>query len=219
MTRTMVRRFPTAMVAIGLVLGLSAPAWAVAIYTYTGNPFTTAPLPYTFSDYVTVSMTLTNPIAPSQNLLNVVPDLVTLTMSDGVQTLDLSNPNLASTVAAFSTDVTGTITGWSVGLFQNPPGCPTSGCSIQTVNIVNNVSDEGIGANQFFAGDAFNSADPGVWTLVPEPTTVTLLAFGLVAMVGVRGTLKSGRSARPHTGTASEMGSGSEASQIDVLAH
>jgi len=76
--------------AVVLILGLSAPAWADVIYTYTGNPFTSVRAPYTTSDSVTATMILTNPLAPGLSLSDVTPNLVALSMSDGVQTLDLA---------------------------------------------------------------------------------------------------------------------------------
>src|SRR5215469_12830190 len=80
-----------AVIFIGLILGLGAPAWATAIYTYTGNPFITTALgQYTTSDSVKISMTLLFPFGPNTIPLSVSP--TSLTMTDGVQSLSLATP-------------------------------------------------------------------------------------------------------------------------------
>jgi len=173
-----------AVLPIGLVLGLGAPAWADVIYTYTGNPFTSAQAPYTTLDKITATMTLTNPLAPSLSLSDVTPNLVALSMSDGVQTLGLAGST--DTTAEFSTDSTGAITNWQVVLaILASPGTTrllaTENTSLQEKDVVDNPV---IGSIFLQAGSNENS--PGVWTLVPEPFSVTLLAMGLVAMAGVR---------------------------------
>jgi hypothetical protein len=103
-----------AVALIGLVFGLVDKAWADVIYTYTGKPFTSVRAPYTTADSVTATMILTNPLAPDLTLGDVTPNLVALSMSNGVQTLDLAGSN--STIAEFSTGSTGAIMNWQVGL-------------------------------------------------------------------------------------------------------
>jgi len=169
----------SALMSIGLELGLSAPASATAMYTYTGNDFTIVTSPYTTSMSVTASMTLTNPIGPNQTNVDEVPNLIALSMFDGVQTINLSTPSVAP-IATFTTNSAGNITNWDVEL---PVSLQFH--IIYTENDSTLVQDAG----QLFNGAAgANSSQPGVWTLVsvPEPSSVVLLAVGLVAMAGAR---------------------------------
>jgi hypothetical protein len=182
----------SAISLVGLFLVLSPPAWADVIYTYTGNDLTDVQAPYTTADKVTATITLASPLGPGLSLADVTPNLVALTMSDGVQTLDLANPGpgVPSIGAFFSTDAAGNITEWSVCVCTSNQVNPTTnvGVGISTSSRSNGNSDDGgsiLGPppNYVFGGDVFNN--PGVWTLVPEPDTMALLAMGLVAMAGL----------------------------------
>jgi len=60
---------------------------ANAVYTYTGNDFTTvtpSPSRYTSSDFVTLTLTLTAPLADNLKLVSIIPKVVAFTISDGV---------------------------------------------------------------------------------------------------------------------------------------
>jgi hypothetical protein len=109
-------------------------------------------------------------------------------MSDGVQTLDLSSPHLAAEGATFLTDDLGNITEWDVAIFTqsfSPPG-PLGG--IYIYNVLSETpprSAEDLGMlNPNIGGNISNS--PGTWTIVPEPSTVTLVAIGLIGMLARR---------------------------------
>jgi len=174
----------------GLVLSLSASARANVIYTYTGNPFTTVQAPYTTADRVTATMTLPNPLAANLSNVDVTANLVSLSMSDGVQTLDLANPGPGTNpfiIAEFSTDSSGNITAWGVQITTSVMTDPTStvGVGILThsgpsIKVIDDGIEEAPPPTGSVSGVVRNA--PGVWTLVPEPGTVTLLAIGLFAM-------------------------------------
>ncbi len=63
------------------------PARADTVYTYTGQPFTIAASPYTTDDFVSAVLTTATPLAPNLPLSGI--SLISLSLSDGVQTIDL----------------------------------------------------------------------------------------------------------------------------------
>jgi len=109
---------------IGLVLGLTVPAYSDVTYTYTGPDFVSAASPYTTSDHVTATMTLANPLDPNNFQMSPVgptafylgSDLVALSMSDGVHTLDLNTPGVTGGGIVYAVDSSGDITEWDIGI-------------------------------------------------------------------------------------------------------
>jgi hypothetical protein len=173
-----------------LVLGLSPPASASTIYTYTGNPFTTitgVPIfitgtSYTTQDSVSGAFTLATPLAPDHT--DITPAVLGWTLTDGVQILGSDNPGDSLKEFKLTTDSLARITFWQVlgvttfldssyvGTFNEPPSV---------------VGDEGGFAGIIVNGyGASNAGMPGRWATVPEPTTSTLLATGVLALSRVR---------------------------------
>src|SRR5262245_43245176 len=61
---------------------------ANVVYTYTGNDFTTVTVPpgssfYTTSDFLTITLTLTGPLAANLNLASVIPEAVSYSFGAG----------------------------------------------------------------------------------------------------------------------------------------
>jgi hypothetical protein len=86
----------------------------VTTYQYTGNQFTDAYGPYTTSDRVIASLTVSVPFGPNASTGEenpVIPGLV-LTLSDGLQTL--STQSGASSFTIVTTDANGAINTWSL---------------------------------------------------------------------------------------------------------
>ena len=178
--------FISAVVSMGLVLCLNAPAWADYIYTYTGNLFAYAYPPYTTQDRVVVTFTLSYPLYPNLGLEDFSSEILpTLVMQDGFQTLKWQNPSLTSGDVSLGTDATGAINAWQVSLSDRCYGLPVlNPCQIHTGYNPNNSFAEDSAAN--VASPVAWVSSPGTWTVTPEPGTVALLAIGLVAMAGVR---------------------------------
>jgi hypothetical protein len=168
----------------------AAGASADAIYSYTGNDFTTASAPYTTSDFVSLTLTLSAPLPDNANLVNVVPDVVSFHVSDGVfsYTFPVEFPAtlMQSPVLDFSTDATGNIIEWAVRLIAAPSN---SGSTIQTFNTSTQIFDEGELLGLAFCNPSTsdcsgsNTNSPGTWTTVPAPTVVAGIP-GLVAVCG-----------------------------------
>jgi hypothetical protein len=86
----------------------------VTTYQYTGKQFTDAYGPYTTSDRVIASLTVSVPFGPNASTGEenpVIPGLV-LTLSDGLQTL--STQSGASSFTIVTTDANGAINSWSL---------------------------------------------------------------------------------------------------------
>jgi hypothetical protein len=162
-----------------LLLWLAPAANADVIYQYTGNPFTTVPSPYTVGDIVSGTIQLSAALPPnSGNVLlgsNTPISLDGYSFSDGVGTLTSANSIVA--LADVSTNGSGVITVWSFEfsgtghgiVSQNVPPGPGSiqdlGDTTVRASVVNN---------------------PGTWTLVPEPSTLTLFGLAIALLVWAR---------------------------------
>jgi hypothetical protein len=155
---------------------------ANAVYTYTGNDFTTFtstttfPSAYTTSDFLTITLTLTAPLTANLNLASVLPEAVSVVYSDGVISAGNSLNGLPPfPTLEFSTNSTGDITNWMV---QVPAAPNREGASIQTVNTPTQTFDSaridaGICGAPVSGCTGSNMNSPGIWTLsaaVPGPT-------------------------------------------------
>jgi hypothetical protein len=203
---------------VGLVVGPSVPAWADVTYVYTGNTYRNSGSPnfaggfsppYTAADYVTATLTLKNEIGANQTAFFVpFSDIVVFTMSDGVQTLDVFSPQLYAEGANFATDSFGNITQWSVLLetsIPGPPGLKPLTASVLTSKGFGNTPPWTADDSGWFSyvgtipgygeyvfqptGEVLN--DPGTWTVVPEPSSVALVAIGLLGMMAPCGEFRA----------------------------
>ena len=180
--------------ALGLLAWITSPATADVIYQYTGNPFTTVASPYTTSDFVSGTIALSSILPPNLNQAPIQANA--FSFSDGVQTLTSANLGLP-TDSLVSTDGSGAIAGfWEFVFGGRNPEAPI----IQTLNALQGMQgpvtqDEGrLGNLAMGAPIGANTNSPGVWTLVPEPSTALLLASGVVGLAVRRRRAREGAS-------------------------
>jgi hypothetical protein len=170
-----------------LVAAVASPASAIATtYQYTGNPFTGGVY---VGNSIVGTMTLPNPLAPNLILGGVVPT----SYSFAAGPVAVTSATADSTFVQFSTDAIGTITGWSLELVDGL-GTSCNGNAVQP-----------LGPRQCFEIRKDNSqidlagsriADelqalgyvvaPGTWSVVPEPSSLSLSALGLLGFGAVR---------------------------------
>jgi len=88
------------------------------IYTYLGDPFTTALPPYTIGGRVTGTITTANPLPAFLPLTDITTAITSMTFTDGIQTRTLAS----SFVCTFrvATDGAGNITQWEITLRESP---------------------------------------------------------------------------------------------------
>src|SRR5215472_13484781 len=175
-------------VLMGLYLGLSAPAEADYIYTYTGNNFTSFTGTifgyFTTSDYVTITMDLSGPLDANLNM-SAPSGLVALTTADGKNTF-YGPPSCCNETQTLlvSTDALGDITQWNIslqiagGIYEGAGSAPSS---------TGSETDVGWLGGSFGITDAY-SYTPGTWTLTitPEPSTGFLLSGGALGLAVIR---------------------------------
>jgi hypothetical protein len=158
---------------------LTLPAMATSVYTYTGNDFdafSNAPGPYTTSDFVTGSFTVSAPLAANLQFSdnNVAP--IAYHFTDGVQTFT-NNSGLTDVFFDFATDSKGNIIDWFVSLSDGPNTnrIATSGDIVLTI----------IDFGAEYPSEGQVMSDPGKWTTVPEPGSLLAVGAGLLG-VGLR---------------------------------
>jgi hypothetical protein len=172
-----------AIIAQGMAMLVMSGANASAIIFYTGNDFTMFTPPYTGADKVTATLTLASPLGPSLNLASVTP--VSFTLSDGRQTITQSTPGIIDEMFVFSTDTFGSPRDWNVEV-------ASPDVIIVAKNITNQIQDfSDNGAVTIINGLVNNNA--GIWapntaatSPVPEPSTISVLAAGLLSLVFLR---------------------------------
>jgi len=165
---------------------LPLPALADTTYTYTGNDFTDLLAPYTTSDSVTASFTVTSPLGDNYAYQEVAPS--SFSFSDGVQTL--TNLNATPTRFDVGTDLNGNITAWNIDIFDS------SDDYIETDTGLNALGTFGVDTVGGFTALGQLFGDPGIWTsnisdpppsATPEPSSLCLLGTGMIgALAAIR---------------------------------
>jgi len=164
-----------------VVLALAGVVNAQVTYHYTGNHFTDVVAPYTTSDSISGSVTLSS--ALGDNLTNFQPSVNSFSFTDGISTITSSSSNSTGNPDrfVFNTDAAGDIIGWLVQVYSGSttdnlgivtwaPGSPTEDISGRVFN--NGLSSQQVG----------NRNNPGVWSTtapVPEPETYAMMLAGL----------------------------------------
>lgn len=162
-----------ATVVVSMLLAASpGNARADVVYTYTGNDFTTFYAPYTGSDYVTLSITLSTPLPPNFVFQLVTP--LSFTASDGVQTI--TNTDAAAAPIALSTNSLGAITEWGIAIYG-----PAYAGVILTNSYPGDYTDRGSNP----VGNGENLNDPGTWS-VPEPSSLAIIAAAMTVLGSIR---------------------------------
>ena len=174
-----------------LLLSASLAARADTGYTYTGKDFTSAEAPYTTSDSVTGSFTLTAPLGDSLNFDEANP--LSFSFSDGVQTFDSSNTSYAE--FEFSTNSNGQIMAYDIFLVHGPGEIDVS------------LNPEGFNGDTAFAGGngsgISNTAGSFTTTTIiaatPEPSSLALFGTGILGVAGMVKRCRTWRQTRTRT--------------------
>jgi len=174
------------MVSALFVVGLATSARADTIYTYTGNNFTAFAGGYACSPECGVTGSFTLDQALSANI-NTPITPISYTFTDGNTVWTSNNSVLWSSQVI--TDSQAAIAGWEL-IFEINPDCGI-GCTMSelfTADSGGTIQDmTQLYPNGSFAAGAYNFYVPGVWTAnsiaaTPEPSTVLLLATGLLGL-------------------------------------
>ena len=153
-------------------------------YTYTGNSFASFSDPYSSSDFVSGSITLSSPLGNNLSGASLAP--IAFSFTDGVNAFTNTTPSVSGSFHGFDTDASGNITRWNVFVFI--PG----GYSLRTGLAVDGETQLLIAqdAGQFGSQSANVVGNRGTWSLtapaspVPEPSSIALLGTGVLALAG-----------------------------------
>jgi hypothetical protein len=165
------------LAALLVVFALAPIADADTIYSYVGDTFRTVSGVYTLADRITGSFTVADGFVPVPRpyAYDFTPGVVSYSFTDGHQTLTEANSHGAFLLNPCACSF------WNVGLL----GAPTS--SISTYNLFDRTDLAILGTD--FGRNAQTIGPPdgshvGTWTVttVPEPSTLVLLAAGLIGL-------------------------------------
>jgi len=185
-----VRSISSVFQALGLAaaLILLAPlAKANAVYTYTGNPYTTVGGGYTISNEITVILTFANPLAANSSYAFGYGGLGTATATDTLTSFFFSDGNVTYSTGGINIFLTTGGSGQIVSWFAGACGV----CGASTINIDTQFGMPSPFATAGFDGStpgsfgtpiAFNSGMPGTWSATPEPSSLLLLGTGLLGL-------------------------------------
>jgi len=173
-----------------LVLVGASTAHAYQTYTYTGKTFTTANSPFTTADFMTVTFTLTSPLAANTVTdLTTAPELITSSflISAGASSYSASDGTAPGGFwgAKVATDPSGVVIHWSFQVAPDDASAPAT----DFIRSCNTAASLGPGDNcgSMNVYDAIDLnpvndglekadviADPGTWTVVSGSDVPTL---------------------------------------------
>jgi hypothetical protein len=177
-----------------LAMCLAAPAKADSVESYTGNTYSTVPVPssgYTTANVITATLTFQNSLPANASLAygygglgtpTATDPLLAFVISDGAATFNLSDGINIFLV----TGSQGQIVSWFVGACGAP--C-SSALNIDTqfglpapfATLGYDASTQGASGITL----AYNTDDPGTWTSVPEPSSLLMLGIGILGLAGL----------------------------------
>lgn len=201
-----VRVYTVMMVFLTLVVGFVPRAIADSTYSYTGLPYSTSQCNGTYTAVctelkVTGFFTISTPLGANLSYFAIAPTAFSFTDGAGVITLT-SAEDLGLATFNFTTDAAGNITAWGISLANYASDCASvsgveclgtyAGDTIPGQEPSGDYSGYGFNLNtpQQSYGSGGNHRFPGVWvestTGVPEPSSLVILAFGLLGLLGAK---------------------------------
>jgi hypothetical protein len=179
------------------------PPGTPTTYSYLGQPFTDAAVPYAIDGRVTGNILLGDPLPPNLSLTDISAALIDFSFTDGVQTRTPAN----TTICLFqvATDAAGDIVQWQV-ILREPA---LSGATQETLDsfLVGGNGHDLVGSGPAGANvcglvllDPFaNNSLPGSWTLmravaeVPTLGPIALAALAALLLLAARRALADSR--------------------------
>jgi hypothetical protein len=158
-------KFKSLLPAVILAL-MTTYAKSDVLLQYTGSNFGIVSGPYTTSDHVSGNFVLDQPLG--DNLKSASVDVVSFSVSDGVQTLDQANAGLMFYI---TTGATGQIES-ATFIVSSVGGTIQSILGSDVANVASGI------------GETFGSPPPSPWTVspIPEPSTWAMMILGFCSL-------------------------------------
>jgi len=193
--------FRTFISTICIVIFTAFKANASAIYTYTGNNFTSITAPYTTDMNITLQFETAALLTSTGTMTNVSAEILSYSVFDGINTLTEADSEIDVLVNIDTT--TGQPTEWAI--FATNEFGKSVGDIVNRMNTIyydfSGGSDGALEAECIFmpvvggecmglinggSADVYNPpGSSGTWSVVPIPAAVWLFGSGLIGLIGV----------------------------------
>ena len=169
------------LLAAFLLVAAAPPSEANVIYHYEDVPFDTITgTTYTTSDFVIIDLEFASLLPAFSGTLFLTDSVLGWSFMDGQQAFSNTGAGQLNALVFVGTDLNSLPVMWQVSASAVGGGL-NSGARI-TTNFTNPTNGHNLGFLTSDEQGLVNVNPPGVWSIVPEPSTLSLAALGLLGL-------------------------------------
>jgi hypothetical protein len=180
------------IVAAALSALSAAQSTADTIYSYTGQPFTTANSPYTTNDFISGSFDLATPLGNNSPLTEISPISFSFSV-DGTQTITNTSPGVVVQSFLVQTDSSGLPDVWDIVLRvgTSTPFSLIATCSSPPSILLHRCIDDTFSSDIAEFSDTMMAIghSPGTWSVTTSPVPGPIAGAGLPGLIFASGGL------------------------------